>query len=293
MILQDQLENGVRFYLELIVGCKLMRYFKEFYRFLKHVVESRKLIFMLSHTDFKEKYLGSYLGVFWVIFRPSLFVLIIWFVFSVGFKAKPVDDGAPFILWLLCGFIPWFFFSECLKQSMNAITGNAFFVRKVAFRVSILPLVKVVSALYIHFIFIVILMCILIAYGYKPTIYWLQIPYFIACMIFLLMGLGWIASSLKVFIKDISEIIGVFIQFGFWMTPIFWSLNVVPEQYHAILKLNPMLYIVNGFRGALLQQVWFWDDGYLTIYFLCFSSVTFVGGALLFKRLRPHFGDVL
>ena len=270
-----------------------MKHIKEFYRFLKHVVESRKLIFMLSRADFKEKYLGSYLGVFWAFFRPSLFIVVIWFIFSVGFKSKPVDDGTPFILWLLCGFIPWFFFVEGLNQGMNAIVSNAFFVRKVAFRVSVLPLVKIVSALYIHLIFVAILIFIILMYGYAPTIYWLQIPYFIFCMTCLLLGLGWITSSLRVFIKDIGEVIGVIVQFGFWMTPIFWSLDIVPEQYHSLLELNPMLYVVNGYRNALLHQVWFWEDAYLTIYFLTFSSIAFAGGALLFKRLRPHFGDVL
>ncbi|MCU7800352.1 MAG: ABC transporter permease [gamma proteobacterium symbiont of Lucinoma myriamae] len=271
----------------------LMRYLKEFYRFLKHVLESRELLFTLSNTDFKEQYLGSYLGIFWAVLRPALFIAVIWFIFGIGFKSKPVNDGTPFILWLLCGFIPWFFFAEAVNKSMNAIVSNAFLVKKVAFRVSILPLVKILSTLYIHIVFVGILLFIFILYGYYPTIYWIQIPYFIVCTIVLTLGLGWLTSSLKVFIKDIGEIIGLIIQFGFWLTPIFWSINIIPEKYHSIIKLNPMFYIIEGFRNTLIHQTWVWESSDLTIYFIGITMVIFVSGAIMFKRLRPHFGDVL
>lgn len=271
-----------------------MRYIKELYRFLKHITKSRKLLFTLAHTDFKEEYLGSYLGVLWAILRPSLFVAIIWFVFSVGFKTNPTTEGTPFILWLLCGFIPWFFFSEAVNKGMNAITNNAYLVKKVAFRVSILPIVKILSALYIHIVFIFIVLGIFIFYGYSPTIYWLQIPYFTGCTVVLVLGLSWLTSALKVFIKDVGEIVGVIIQFGFWLTPIFWSIDIIPERYQAVIKLNPMFYIIDGYRNTLIHNTWFWHEGLTTaVSFLITTSILLFIGAITFKRLRPHFGDVL
>lgn len=270
-----------------------MRYFKEFYRFLKHILENKKLLITLSVNDFKEQYLGSYLGIVWAMLRPLLFIGIMWFVFVFGFKSKPIDDGTPFILWLLCGMIPWFFFADSLGKSMNAIVSNSFLVKKVAFRVSILPLVQVISSLYIHIVFVGILLSIFILYGYTPTIYWLQIPYFMICMILLLLGLGWLTSAIKVFVKDVGEIIGVIIQFGFWLTPIFWSISIIPEKYQSIIKLNPMFYIIDGYRNALIHQKWFWEDMSLTTYYFTLTMVILVLGAIVFKRLRPHFGDVL
>ena len=270
-----------------------MRYIKEFYRFLKHITGSRKLLLTLAYTDFKEQYLGSYLGIFWAILRPALFIAVIWFIFGIGFKAKPTTDGTPFILWLLCGFIPWFFFAEAVNKSMNAIVSNAYLVKKVAFRVSILPLVKILSSLYIHLVFILILLSVFILYGYVPNIYWLQIPYFMLCTIMLVLGLGWLTSALKVFIKDVSEIIGVVIQFGFWLTPIFWSIDIIPEKYQPLIKLNPMFYIIDGYRNTLINNTWLWQNGNVTAYFLITTSIILVTGAITFKRLRPHFGDVL
>lgn len=271
----------------------VIRLVKEFYRFLKHIAESRKLMYTLAYNDFREQYLGSYLGVFWAVLRPLLFILVVWFVFGFGFKARPVTEDVPFFLWLLCGFIPWFFFADAVNKSMNAVVGNAYLVKKVAFRVSILPLVRIFSSLFIHAIFIVILIIAFLLSGYSPSIYWLQLPYFIFCTIVLVLGIGWLTSALRVFIKDVGEIIGVIIQFGFWLTPIFWEIKTIPLPYRLYLKINPMFYIIDGYRDTFITHTWFWEQFKIMPYFLITTSVLFIVGAITFKRLRPHFGDVL
>jgi lipopolysaccharide transport system permease protein len=270
-----------------------MRYIKEFYRFLKHLKNSRKLIFTLAYNDFREQYLGSYLGIFWAVLRPTLFILVLWFVFTMGFRARPTDDGIPFVLWLLCGMIPWFFFVESVNKGMAAIVSNSYLVRKVAFRVSILPLVKVLSALWIHIILLGILITAFLLHGFFPTIYWIQLPFYVLFTFLLVLGLGWLTSSIRVFVKDMGEIIGVVIQFGFWLTPIFWPLKMIPEKYQYIIKLNPMVYVVEGFRDTFINKIWFWERGFYTLQFLLTISVVLVLGAIVFKRLRVHFGDVL
>ena len=270
-----------------------MRYIKEFFRFLKHIKENKNLLKTLTLVDFKEQYLGSYFGIVWAFVRPLMFIGVMWFVFSYGFRARPIEDGTPFILWLLSGMIPWFFFSDALSKSTNAIISNKFLIKKVAFRVSILPLVKILSSLIIHLVFVAILFLMFILYGYKPSWYWLQIPYFIFSMIILLLGLGWLLSSIRVFVKDINEFIAVIIQFGFWLTPIFWSIKMIPQKYQYIIQLNPVYYIIEGFRDSLIYHIWIWEKVYLTLYFWVVALVFFIVGAIVFKRLRPHFGDVL
>ncbi|RXJ85289.1 ABC transporter permease [Arcobacter sp. CECT 8985] len=270
-----------------------MRYIKEFFRFLNHIRNSRKLLFTLAYNDFKQQYLGSYLGILWAVIRPALFIGVIWFVFTVGFKSRPTDDGTPFVLWLLCGMIPWFFFSEAVNKGMSAIVSNAYLVKKVAFRVSILPLVKVLSSLGIHIVLVCLLIIAFLLNGFFPTIYWLQLPYYIVCTVILTLGLGWLTSSLRVFIKDVGEIIGVVIQFGFWLTPIFWSFKIIPLKYHYLVKLNPMVYVVEGFRNTFISKVWFWQNINDTVQFWIITIVFLILGSIVFKRLRPHFGDVL
>jgi lipopolysaccharide transport system permease protein/teichoic acid transport system permease protein len=270
-----------------------VRYYKEFYRFLKHILENRELLQVLVKNDFKKQYLGSYLGIVWAFLQPLVFIVVIWFVFEVGFRANPTTDGTPFFLWLICGMIPWFFISSTLIKGTGSIVSNAFLVKKVAFRVSILPLVEIGSALMIHLGLVGFLIISFLLYGYTPTIYWLQLPFYIGCSVLLLLGLLWLTSAIRVFIKDVGNFINVLMQIGFWVTPIFWSLDMIPQAYQWLLKLNPVYYIVQGYRDTFITQTWFWEDTQMLVYYLTVSLFTLSFGAVVFKRLRTHFGDVL
>ncbi|WP_434997449.1 ABC transporter permease [Vibrio scophthalmi] len=271
-----------------------MKYIIELYQFLMHVVESRSLLITLIYNNFKQQYLGSYLGLLWAFVQPMVFILVIWFVFDVGFRSGPVDSGAPFFLWLICGMIPWFFIADAIQSGTSAVTSNKFLVKKVAFRVGVLPIVPIGSSLIIHAVLFMMLIIAFLLYGYKPTIYWLQIPYFVFSSIMIVLGLSWLTSALRVFVKDIGNLVGVILQIGFWATPIFWASNIIPEKYRFIVELNPMAYIINGYRAALIEQVWFFGGGmFTTYYFWGVTAIILLGGIIVFKRLRPHFGDVL
>lgn len=268
-------------------------FFQDFKTFLKHIYNNHTLLWTLINNDFKKQYLGSYLGIFWAFAQPLVYIGVIWFVFSVGFRQTDTKDGIPFFLWLISGMIPWFFFVNAFSMGTNAITSNAFLVKKVAFRVSILPLVQISSALIIHLVLVVLLMFSSILYGYLPSLYWLQLFYYIFLSLFLLIGLSWLTSSIRVFVKDMSNFVFVIIQVGFWATPVFWHADKIPQKYHFLLNINPMYYIVDGFRDTFIYHTWFWQKPLDTLYFIIISSVIFVLGAIVFKRLRPHFGDVL
>ena len=262
------------------------------FNFLTSIFQNKTLLWSLTINDFKQRYLGNLLGITWAFIQPTVTILIFWFVFQVGFKAQPIDD-VPFILWLLAGMIPWFFFAEGLSSGTNSIVANNFLVKKVVFRVSLLPIVPLLSALVIHAFFIFFMFGMFIFYGYSPSLYWLQIPYYLFATAVLLLGLSWLTSSIVVFFKDIGQIVAMIIQFGFWLTPIFWSMKMVPERYQWIIELNPMVYIINGYRESMIYQQWFWNDFNMTIYFWVVTGVIFMLGGLTFKKLRPHFADVL
>ena len=260
--------------------------------FLKAIFQNRALLYSLTKNDFKQRYLGSYLGILWAFIQPTITILIFWFVFQVGFKAQPVDNF-PFILWLIAGIIPWFFFADALANATNSIIENSFLVKKVLFRVSVLPIIKLFSALVVHLFFIVFMFIMFMVYGYWPNIYWIQIFYYLGATFILLLGLSWISSSIVIFFKDIGQIVNMILQFGFWLTPIFWSLSMVPQKYQFLIKLNPLFYIIEGYRNSLIYGKWFWEDFTLMAYFWSVTGVIFVLGAVTFKRLRPHFADVL
>ncbi|MGB1187820.1 MAG: ABC transporter permease [Cycloclasticus pugetii] len=251
------------------------------------------LLVVLIKNDFKKQYLGSYLGLAWAYIQPLIFMLVIWTVFEFGFRTGPTATGVPFFLWLLAGLVPWFFFFDAIRTGTDAVTSNAFLVKKVAFRVSILPLVNIGSSFLIHLGLVLFLVIALLLHGFWPTLYWLQLPFYMALTILFAMGLSWLTSATRVFVKDVGSVIGVLLQMGFWLTPIFWSLDLVPEKYHYLIKLNPAYYIVDGYRDSFISQVWFWEKPTWSLYYLAITGFMLILGALVFKRLRPHFGDVL
>jgi len=263
-----------------------------FYNFLAALIQSRSLILKLTQQDFKANYLGSYLTFIWAFIQPCITILILFTVFQIAFQVKSVDNY-PFILWLITGMIPWFFFSESLINATNSILSYSFLVKKVVFRVSILPIIKILSALFVHLFFIAVIVIMFCLYGYLPTIYNLQILYYLCATLALVCGLSWITSSLTVFIKDMSQIVTMLIQVGFWATPIFWNFRTVPKEYHTLIALNPAFYIVEGYRESFISHAWFWEDPGRTLYFWGFTLVVFVIGAILFLKLRPHFADVI
>jgi len=271
---------------------KIFELFRNFCFFLLDIVKSRKLLWELARSDFKKRYVGNYLGILWAFIQPLITILILWFVFQVGFKSVPVDNF-PFILWLISGMIPWFFISESINSATGSIINQSFLVKKMVFRVSLLPIVQVISALIIHLFFVFLLLFIYIIYGKFPTIYWLQLPYYLLATIILVLSIGWFTSSVVIFFRDLVQIINVILQFGFWLTPIFWSTRMIPEKYNFLLKLNPFYYIIQGYRDSLIYNVWFWQRWKWAVFFWGIVGLIFIFGAMVFRRLRPHFGDVL
>lgn len=270
-----------------------MQYIKAFRIFLFNLWESKYLISELTKQDFKNRYLGSYLGFIWAFIQPITQICIMWFVFQMGFRVAPVNN-VPFILWLIAGMIPWFFISDSISNGAFSVIENSFLVKKVVFRVSSLALIKTISALIIHLFFIAFLFIAFMIYGFFPTVHYFQIFYYLFGSIILIMGITWITSSVIVFHRDIGQIVSLVLQFAFWFTPIFWSANMFPEKYRDLFYLNPLFYITNGYRNVFINHMSFWDIPlWATVYFWGISAGTFVLGAFLFRRLRPHFADVL
>ena len=269
-----------------------MHYIRALVSLIREIFKNRMLLWQMTKRDFRQRYVGSYLGILWAFIQPTVTVLVFWFVFQVGFKSQPVDNF-PFILWLICGMFPWFFFSDALQAATGSIYTNSFLVKKVVFRVSLLPMIQILSALLVNLFFVVVLFLMFAIYGYMPEIYNLQVIYYLFCCICMVFGLSLITSSLMVFMKDIGQIVAMMIQFGFWGTPIFWSLKFIPEEYQWIFQLNPMYYIIEGYRNSFIYHKWFWELGYSNIGFWLFTVAVMLFGAFIFKKLRPHFADVL
>lgn len=280
---------------------------------LKEIVKKRKLIWDLSKADFRKRFVGSYFGIVWMFIQPIVTVLVYFFVFGVGFKTGDAIPGVPFILWLVPGIIPWFFFSEALNAGTNCLQEYHYLVKKVVFRVEILPIIKLISCLIVHLIFVLIMFVLYFCYmgGIEidpaianpviltiPRISWIQIIYYTFATFMLSLAISYFTSAINVFFKDMAQIVGICLQFGMWLTPIMWYEEMFADKaffpvLRVLLKLNPMYYVVAGYRDSMITGAGFWQRPTLTLYFWGITLVLFILGLKVFKKLRPHFSDVL
>jgi lipopolysaccharide transport system permease protein/teichoic acid transport system permease protein len=252
----------------------------------------KPLIISLAKREIANLYVGSALGILWAFIQPLTMILVFWFIFSVGFRVQPSRD-VPFVVWLTAGMAPWFYFASIVNGCSSVVVGHANLVKKTLFPSEILPLIKVISNLVTHGFFVSLILLLILIYRIGFSLYWLQAFYYLCCLWIIALGLAWAISAVNVFVRDITHLVAVIIQVGFWATPIFWDIHMMPEQVQFILKLNPLYYIVQGYRDSFIYHVPFWQHPYQTIYFWVLSLFLLVAGAKIFLRLKPQFADVL
>lgn len=265
---------------------------KGLFSFFTGIFSERKILWGLAKNDLKGRFASSFLGGIWAFAQPLITLLVLWFVFQIGFRNPPVND-VPFIVWLAPAYLSWNFFSETLSAGTSCLMEYSYLVKKVSFRVSLIPVVKIISAAIIHVAFIGIIFVLMLLCKVPFSIYNVQVIYYFLCTCFFLLGLCWMLSAIAPFVKDVVNFVGVFIQIGFWATPIFWSPDNMDGWVQVILKVNPMFYICQGYRDSFVEHVWFWERGSIGTVFWGVSIVCFLLGAYLFKKMRPQFADVL
>lgn len=258
----------------------------------RDLISQRHVLLELARNDLRSRYVGSYLGIVWAFAQPAATILVLWVVLAFGFRAGEVQ-GYPFVLWLISGLVAWNFFAESLLTGTQSILEHSFLVKKMVFRSSILPAVKIVSSLVVHLIFLAVVVALLSVAGYPPTKYLLQLPLLIAATFGLVLGLSWLSASVLVFCRDLGQLVQLAVQMLFWLTPIIWTLTTVPPKYQVWFALNPLVAIVNGYRCALLGDGWIWDLGGPTVVMLVCTISVMLLGSWVFARLQPHFADVV
>jgi len=260
--------------------------------FIRHLIRNRYLIYELTKRDFTAQYVSNMFGLSWAVLDPLFFMLILWFIFGIGLKTGR-NMEVPFVAYLITGLAAFNFFAAALPQATNAISQYSFLVKKVRFRLSLLPVVKILSSLAVHLIILAVTMVILVMNGIRPSLFWIQTLYYTAALTLLILGISWATAAARPFFADISRIISIVLRFLLYLTPIFWQLKMFPENYQRVLKLNPLFYIVEGYRNSLLFHKFFWEEPLQTLYFWGVTLFFIILGIAVFRRLKPHFADVV
>ncbi|MDR0221686.1 MAG: ABC transporter permease, partial [Lachnospiraceae bacterium] len=167
--------------------------------------QSRQMIWKLAKNDFKKRYAGSYFGFFWALLQPVVICVMYWIVFDKVFNTRSLllagGIEVPYVLFLTSGLVPWFYFQESLTNGTQALVEYNYLVKKVVFNISILPIIKIIAATFIHLFFVAILLVIASGYGYYPNLYTLQVLYYSLCTFLLVLAMSYLTSAVVVFFK--------------------------------------------------------------------------------------------
>ncbi len=255
---------------------------------------NRTLVKALIERDVVGRYRGSVMGILWSFFNPVFMLVIYTFVFSVVFKARwnaQSDSQTEFALVLFAGLIMFNLFAECFNRAPSLILSNVSYVKKVVFPLEILPSVALGSALFHALISLVVwLIAYLFLYGLPhATVFYL--PLVMLPLLLLIMGVSWMLASLGVYLRDVSQFIGVISTVLMFLSPVFYSGAALPKQYRDMLQLNPLTPVIEQARDVL-----FWgkapDLAALAIYLLASAVIAWLGFAW-FQKSRKGFADVI
>jgi lipopolysaccharide transport system permease protein len=261
--------------------------------FLRNLVERRALVYHLARRDFQQRYVGSAAGWLWGIIHP-LVLLVSWvFVFQICMKIElPRGEVTQnYVMYLLCGFLPWLLFQETVQRSSGALIDQANLIKRTVFPAEIVPVTVFLSVLVSHLLALgLVVIAVLIVLGHiSPTL--LLLPLYIFLLGMFTIGLGWIVSSLNVYLRDTAQITTVLLTLWFWLTPIFIPESSYPAPARFLLAWNPMRYVVRAYREHLLGSRLPTIEEVAVL--AAWGITSFVAGGLFFRYLKRGFADVL
>ena len=278
-----------------------------------------KQTFMLAKEDLIKTYKGAVIGPLWALMKPLFQLFVYWFAFSIlrGSSGKK-EMGLDYFIFLMAGFVAWFFMSEMISRGSKSIADNRQFVNKVSFPVSVIMTYTSLSKFYVHiFLLSLCYLYITLAGGIMPSIYNLQIFLITPMMFFFFLALLWSIAPMCAFSKDFSNFINTIMSGLFWLSAICYdSYTLKNEVIRTILLFNPLTYCVNAYRKVLVCNCWFWEEPrtYMNdpeavkmlaknhisfhplwengIFFIEFAIVIIIG-VYNYNRLRKDLPDVL
>jgi ABC-type polysaccharide/polyol phosphate export permease len=254
---------------------------------LKEIYRFKNLIYNLVARDLKVKYKGSILGFFWSLLNPLIMLIVYTIAFQYIIKIR-VEN---FPLFFLCGFLPWTFLSLSLSMAVSSIKDNANLVKKVYFPREILPLSIVLSNLVQFLLTFIILIPALVLFKIKLGLPLLLLPLIILFQLAFTQGLAFILSSLNVFFSDVRHLLEIFLQIWFWLTPIIYPVDLVPERFQSLYRLNPAVLFVESYRNSLLYNKWLSPVELISLFLV--GCVFLAFGHLVFNRYNRRFAEAI
>lgn len=265
---------------------------------LKENFNNKYRIYSIAKYELVSDMRDSRLGIFWNFANPIIQIVTYWFVFGLILSKNDVKEFGqtlPFIDWMLAGMVVWFFINPCITQGCNAIFSKTNVITKMKFPVSILPATVVLKELFNHLIIMSILFVFFIYRGYGPNVQWLELLYYCISAALFATSLAMVTSVLNMLARDTRKLILACMRLLLYLTPVLWPLSKASgfPWVAAIMKINPIYYIVCGYRDCLIYHRGFsayWKQG------LCFWVITLVLfsiGSWMMYKFKHKFIDLI
>jgi ABC-type polysaccharide/polyol phosphate export permease len=247
----------------------------------------------MVRRDFQQRFVGSAMGWLWGLIQP-LVLLVSWtFVFHYCLKQDPPAGEVTnnYTVFLFSGFLPWLLFHETVMRSSSSLLEHSNLITKRVFPSEIVPVSIFLSSLMSHLLALTLAIAVIAIWVGHISSMLLWLPLYMFLLGLFAIGIGWMVSSLQVYLRDTVQVLNVVMTFWFWMTPIFISEQQIPERLRFIMRLNPLAYVVRAYRERLLSYMLptVGDLAVLTAYALG----AFLIGGLFFRHLKRGFADVL
>ena len=257
----------------------------------------RWLLWYFIQRQVTRSYKRSYLGLWWILFSPMIWVFFLALIFSeaVGIRGRNIPVAGygdlNFGLYLYCGLLPFLAFSEAMNKGMNSIRGSSGLIQKVIFPTELLPFTNAIASMIDKFFGVGALLIVVWLFDYP--LHWTAflLPMVVALQVLFILGLTYIMAVLGTYLPDLGEVMRPLIRGMFFLTPIIWTPDRLPENIRWIVDYNPLAYLVNAYRDTVLLGNF--PGGLATLYFTLFSVALFVVGFALFNRLKGGFADQL
>jgi lipopolysaccharide transport system permease protein len=258
-------------------------YWKDLWRY-------RELFYFLAWRDILVRYKQTVIGIAWALIRPLLTMVVFTVVF--GNFAKLPSEGVPYPILVFAALLPWQFFSNALSDASGSLISDASLISKIYFPRLIIPTSSVITSFVDFLISAVILVGLMLWYGFAPSWRMAALPLFIVISFALAMGAGLWLAALNVKYRDFRYVVPFIVQFGLYISPVGFSSNIVPDKWRILYSLNPMVGVIDGFRWAILGgEVRIFWPGFVVSMVLV--GLLLISGILYFRKTEKTFADVI
>ncbi len=260
------------------------------------------LILRLSAFEVKSAHTNNYLGRFWEILNPVIQLAIYWLVFGIGVRGGQQitmenEVRVPFFIWMVTGMVVWFFVNPAISKSSKSIYSRLQLISKMSFPMSAIPSFVIMANFYTHLMLMAVVIIVLQFTSFKLSVYYIQLPYFMLATLIFLLALALITSTLSTIIRDVQQIVQSVLRMILYVTPLIWHTDQLVLQgvdLTFLLKMNPLYYLVEGYRASLLGTTWYVTEyAPYTLYFWSLILVMLLVGSALHVKFRNRFVDFL